>query len=486
MYSILHVSDLHRSKEEPVDNDSLLAALLADCDRYAGETPRIPPPHAIIVSGDIVQGACIDAQNWQQSMTDQYNAADSFLTVLCDRFLDGDRSRMVLVPGNHDICWNTSYLAMERVPDTEYPSNLYEVLVEPESAYRWSWSEQSLFRIVDMTVYKRRTGYYWDFVESFYNGVSLPVSIDRERGFQLFEFCDRRIVVSAFDSITGNDCFNFSGALPRGSVGQCAIALRDSEHSYDLKIAVWHHSIQGPPNRSDYMDASQVQEMIGHGFQLGLHGHQHIAGTQTQFVHLDQSRSMAIVGAGSLCAGTRELPRGVNRQYNLIVIDEDFMSARIHVREMAEGEQFTRKRNGAFSEGFVRVNWQPTTDIMGRPIDAQVENERCAIIKAEEALNDARPYDVVEVLKDVDISSAPHARKLMIEALRIQKNWPKLIAILQNQDNNIEEIVILVSAFVESNSLEDAQTILDAAEVDRATRGALQNEIEIKRMKRGL
>lgn len=486
MYSILHVSDLHRSKEEPVDNHSLLAALLADYDRYAGETPQIPPPHAIVVSGDIVQGACIGAQGWQQSMMDQYNVADSFLTALCDRFLDGDRSRMVIVPGNHDICWNTSYLAMKQVPDKEYPSNLYEVLVEPESAYRWSWSEQALFRIVDMAAYKERTGYYWDFVESFYNGVSLPVSIDRGRGFQLFEFCDRRVVVSAFDSITGNDCFNFSGALPRGSVGQCAIALRDSERSYDLKIAVWHHSIQGPPNRSDYMDVSQVQEMIGHGFQLGLHGHQHIAGTQTQFVHLDQSRSMAIVGAGSLCAGTRELPRGVNRQYNLIVIDEDFLSARVHVREMVEGEQFTRKRNGVFSEGFVRVNWQPTTDIMGRRIDAQAENERRAIVNAEEALNDGRPYDVIEVLKDVDISSELHARKLMIEALRIQKDWQKLIAILQNQ-YNIEETVILVSALVESNSLEDAQTILDsAAEIDRATRDALQNEIEIKKMKRNL
>ena len=31
--------------------------------------------------------------------------------TMCDRFLDGDRSRMVLVPGNHDICWNTSRLA---------------------------------------------------------------------------------------------------------------------------------------------------------------------------------------------------------------------------------------------------------------------------------------------------------------------------------------------------------------------------------------
>ena len=83
MFSILHISDLHRSSEEPVDNDSLLAALLADRDRYAGETPRIPPPSAIVVSGDLIQGARIDAPNWQQSIKDQYAVADNFLTALC-------------------------------------------------------------------------------------------------------------------------------------------------------------------------------------------------------------------------------------------------------------------------------------------------------------------------------------------------------------------------------------------------------------------
>ena len=196
MFSILHISDLHRSSKEPVDNNSLLAGLLADSDRYAGETPRIPPPCAIVVSGDLIQGARIGASKWQQSMKDQYAVANSFLAVLCERFLDGDRSRMVLIPGNHDVCWNTSRLAMERVPEKEYPSNLHRELITPNSAYRWSWSEHALFRIADMTVYEQRMDYYWDFVEAFYKDVNLPVQIDRGRGFQFFEFCGRRIVIS--------------------------------------------------------------------------------------------------------------------------------------------------------------------------------------------------------------------------------------------------------------------------------------------------
>ena len=484
MFSILHISDLHRSREEPVDNDSLLAALLADHDRYAGGIPRIPSPYAIVVSGDLIQGAWIDAPNWQQSVKDQYAVADSFLIALCERFLDGDRSRMVLIPGNHDVCWNTSFHSMERISEGEYPDNLYEALVEPDSLYRWSWSKQALFRIADTAAYERRMDYYWDFVESFYKDVKLSMPIDRKRGFQFFELYDRRIVVVGFDSITGNDCFGYSGALSRGAVGRCAMALRDSGRSYDLKIAVWHHSIQGPPTRSDYMDASQVQEMIGHGFQLGLHGHQHISETLTQFVHLDQSQSMAVVSAGSLCAGTKEMPRGVNRQYNLIVIGDDFIHAQIHVREMAEGEQFTRKRNGAFPEGFVEVGWQPPTNIMGGEFDAQEDNARRATIDAEAALRDGRPYDAVQALNGVDVSSASHARKILINALLAQEDWPRLTAFLQSTDT-VEEAVILILALVEVNNLDDAQTRLNAAtEVDAATRTALQSKIETKKMMR--
>lgn len=483
-YSILHISDLHRSKEEPVDNDSLLASLLADRDRYVFDAPRVPRPDAIVVSGDLIQGAGIGAPDWQQSMKDQYSVAEGFLTELCNRFLDGDKRRMILIPGNHDVCWNTSHLAMEPVPAAEYPKDLYGALVQPDSSYRWSWSEQTLYRIADLSTYERRMRYYWDFVEAFYKDVTLPVPIDRTRGFQIFELCDRRIAVAAFDTITGNDCFGYSGAIARGAVGRCAMHLRDAGLSYDLKMAVWHHSIQGPPIRSDYMDVSQVQEMIGHGFQLGLHGHQHIAATLTQRVHLDESRSMAVVSAGSLCAGARELPRGTNRQYNLIVIEDDFLHARVHVREMGEGEQFTRKRNGAFVEGFVEVSWQPPTDIMGRTFNAQADNVRRAVISAENALRDDRPQDAVQALCDVDLSSAPHARRLMIDALLALRDWPALTAILTSP-STVEETVILISALVDSNNLDDAQAQLNAAtEVDTATRAGLQDRITTRRLMR--
>lgn len=120
MFSILHISDLHRFPAEPVDNDALIAALLADRDRYLAETPIVPSPDAIIVSGDLIQGASIDCPDWQKSIEEQYSVARTFFDRLINRFLNGDRSKLIIVPGNHDICWNTSFTSMELVPESEY------------------------------------------------------------------------------------------------------------------------------------------------------------------------------------------------------------------------------------------------------------------------------------------------------------------------------------------------------------------------------
>ena len=481
MFSILHISDLHRSTQEPLANDSLLAALLADRNRYTVETPIIPPPTAIVVSGDLILGAQIGAPNWRTSIAEQYEVAEAFLSELCDRFLDGDRSGLVLVPGNHDVCWNTSRSAMKRVPPDDYPTDIYSALLEPDSLYRWSWKDLALFRISDMTFYGQRMASYWNFIATFYENVNLPTSIDPTRGFQFFELYNRRVLVAAFDSVAGNDCFDKSGAIPRGAVGKCAMSLLDSERSYDLKIAIWHHSIQGPPSHSDYMDVSQIHELIGHGFQLGLHGHQHFSATLNQLVHVDHTHSMAIVSAGSLCAGARELPRGANRQYNLIVVEDDFLNARVHVREMGEGDQFTRKCNGPFLEGFAQVSWQPQTDVMERPIEVSRKNMQRATRLAEKALHDGKPKDAVKALEEVQFMDEPFARKLMIDAVSALRDWTKMHIILQNP-GTVGEIVLLIFSLMEANKLDEAQGQLDiATQVDDTTRSDLQAQINIKR-----
>ena len=233
------------------------------------------------------------------------------------------------------------------------------------------------------------------------------------------------------------------------------------------------------------MNSSQVQEMIGHGFQLGLHGHQHVSGALTQYVHLDERRAMAVVSAGSLCAGSNQLPRGVNRQYNLIVVEDDFLSARVHVpRKWATGEQFTRKRTGAFLDGFLEVSWQPQTNMMGTAYDPQESNVRRALEDAEFALKNGKASEALETLRGVDIDSQPYARKLKIEALTAEGKWLHLMGAI-GEPVNVEERVLLISALVNANHLEDAQRRLDEeTEIDPTTQRSLQERLDARRMMR--
>lgn len=485
MYSILHISDLHRSHDEPVDNDALIAALMSDCDRYMGETPMVPAPDAIIVSGDVIQGARLGEAEYEGVLRRQYEVAGEFLDHLARRFLAGDRSRLVIVPGNHDVCWNTSYNAMSKIAEEQYPSNIAWALDEPESTYRWSWNERALYQISDQVRYARRLDAYWEFIQQFYAGVELAMPIDRERGFQLFELDGRRIVVAAFDSIHGNDCFSYSGSLARGAVGRCALALRDLRHSHEVRIGVWHHSVQGPPRHTDYLDISQVHELVGHGFQLGLHGHQHVAAAATHYVHLVESQAMAVVSAGSLCAGSRELPRGVNRQYNIIVIEDDYESARVHVREMVEGGHFTRKSGGGFLQGYASLSWRRPVDASGRTVDVDSENERRAILAAEDALHSNDPGRALSLLENLNLRPGTYPRSLAIRAAQQAENWSRLVSIIGTPQSP-DEAVLLISAHISLGSLERAEEVLRSTEiVDPATRRELRNRIDVIRMMRG-
>lgn len=70
-YTILHISDIHKSSE--VDYDSLLQSLKRDLDSYTSNE-GILKPSFIVVSGDLIQGAYTD-----QEIVNQYMEVEAFL-----------------------------------------------------------------------------------------------------------------------------------------------------------------------------------------------------------------------------------------------------------------------------------------------------------------------------------------------------------------------------------------------------------------------
>lgn len=55
----------------------------------------------IVVCGDLAEGA--NGEDAEEKIVKQYQEVESFLDKLVRHFLNGDKSRIIIVPGNHDL-----------------------------------------------------------------------------------------------------------------------------------------------------------------------------------------------------------------------------------------------------------------------------------------------------------------------------------------------------------------------------------------------
>lgn len=482
MFTILHLSDLHRSPTDPIENSTLLSSLLSDLDRYSIESTPIPVPDAAIISGDIIQGVTLGFPGYADELTKQYDVAYGFCSSLADRLFGGDRSRIVIVPGNHDVCWNTAQSAMHEHFEATL-GRLNARSFSSDTLLRWDWGTRKVFEISNKEAYKRRLDAYWRFVERFYASATLAHPLDFERGFNLFSLDGGRILVAALESVHGNDCYCRQGSVERSVLGACALAIRDLQHSPILKAATWHHSFQGPPAGDDYMDISTIHELIGLGFRLGLHGHQHLAEANAHSIHLPEEEAMAISSAASLCAGRRELPTGANRGYNLIVIDDDYTSCRVHVRESIQGNHFGRYTRGIFKvDGYAQLRWALPPSPTGGTFSAKSRFNAEAIILAEDALHAGKPADALQILDGANARGHVHGRRIYLQAAQSLSMHRAIIDLIQ-EPTSIQEFVDLFASLLAEGDLFDARQLLDTGAgvgVDAVTLGELRNRLELK------
>lgn len=477
--SILHVSDLHRSPTEPINNDELISTLVADRDRYMAEEPAVPAPEAVVVSGDLIQGAGPYASDPDAEIREQYEVAVEFLRRLADRFAEGDRARVVVVPGNHDVAWSVARAAMKPVPADKVPADLGPAAFGPSSDLRWSWKERGLYRIVDRSLYERRFHHYTSALDDFYAGVA--PACDPAAYYRLFELFDGRVGVAAFNSCDGNDCFSFHGHIPQSAVARAHMELHDRAAGYDLLMAVWHHSIEGAPDASDYMDVEVVHALIGKGFRFGLHGHQHRAEASTRYIHLPDQVPMAVVSAGSLCAGARELPTGISRQYNVIEFDDDFTSARVHVREMAVATVFAPAIRPQFG-GRSYVDLNLGADPM-KTLASRLSREGAAVADAERAIAAGRLEEAAKSLAALRPLPGSYPRSLLVQTINDGGLWEAAGALI-GDPANADELAALARAHAETGKYTEALALLDAADrvgMSKAAAGDLRGWIVAKK-----
>ena len=331
---VLHISDLHRDRNNPISNVMLIDSMERDRDQYtSSEPPTIPAPSLVVVSGDIVRGLKDGAGSYDVELARQYAEALEFLCELTDRFVDGDRERVVIVPGNHDVSDQQFRRSLEGVDLSDGRTRRLAVdqYLASNSSWRWSWEELAMYRIADREIYEDRMRAFCEFYSSFYGG-ERSYATEPDRQFDVFEAPESEVTVVGFSSCHENDLLNRQGAIHPDCLAQANNELRArADKANWLRMAVWHHDTQGPPGREDYLDADVVQNLIHAGFSLGFHGHQHRPEfIDTRFLY-GANRNLTVISAGTLCGGTE--PR-FSRGYNLVELDPATGKGRLHVREM--------------------------------------------------------------------------------------------------------------------------------------------------------
>lgn len=466
--SILHISDLHRSKGSEISNVALISSLLKDKDRYSVlEYPKIQMPDIIIVSGDIIRGS-IKADSSEEEVQDQYDEAIDFLNELTKQILGGNKKRIVIVPGNHDVDWKFSKESMEKIDSDKVfdrKNNLkWEILKEAlnqNSITRWSWKDLSFYRIKEIDKYNKRLEAFANFYTSFYEG-QRNYSIDPKRQYDIFDYPEFNLTITAFNSCYNNDHLRLVGDIHPECIANVNLMLRELQKRGRLVLSTWHHNTKGLPYDSNYMDNSRLKNFIDSGISIGFHGHQH----KTELIHelsdVIEQKKIIVFSAGTLCGGPNELPVGNNRQYNIIEIENKeenpTLQVTLHVREKTDSSPFD---NPIWTAG--RIDSRNTSHYTVEIVKPTISDNSSILVETEKLMNDKKYPDAKERLLGMDLRNE-FVRKFLAECILQTEDFDLALKVFTVPQTD-EEMVIVLNSAIQLGNRSQMKTVADKVKV---------------------
>lgn len=443
--TILHISDLHRTPDSYISNEILLDSLEKEKEQY--EKEGIPLPNLIIVSGDLIMGVRGDSDSELDDLQKQYDEAFEFLTELANIFLNGDKERIIIVPGNHDVSWYHSKKSMEPEDcegDNEKKKTLKTKYFKGDPKIRWSWDSFQFYSIKNMNEYNNRFYYFSEFYKRFYDNNRI-FSLESNQQYNIFDFPEHNIAIVCFNSCYMNDHCNVIGAINPVCICNASRELRTPKYKNRILLAVWHHNTKGLPNRMDYMDSSTLSKFLFEGYSLALHGHQH----KTQVLYeqpLDNENKLILFSAGTLCAGGYEIPYGFTRQYNIINLDFNSNEISLYPRKTMD-----------IMDGQMII-WQPLVEYHN-PVASlckkdQEKLEKLISFKIEEAISfisSNRYEEAKEILESISVDNEMK-RRMLLECYIALSNYNSIIEKF-NPPKTTQEIIVLLDALRETNNI---------------------------------
>jgi hypothetical protein len=473
-FSILHISDLHRDLGDEINNRWLLDSLENDFDQFEKQTPKIISPSLSIVSGDLIYGVrpgTIDGQNEHKR---QYAQAEEFLIGLAERFFDGKRERIVILPGNHDVSFEdvmASTLRIDIPSDPGKKAQMVADLFTPNSRLRWSWRELCFYKIVDVERYQNRLHHFALTYQQFYQGLRTFPLMPEEQ-YAIFDFPDLGFCVAALNSCFNNDPLRRAGAFNPTALTDACRMVRQTQRAGWLMAAAWHHNLAGGPAFDDYLDPEFLQLLIDAGVSLGFHGHQHMPECFDERYRIGPSpRKITIVSASTLCAEPGSLKPGIPRSYNMVELDKDTWSGRVHQRQMVNmlfdlpvwgPGHFNATNNSYF-------DFELCKPLMSRPpqLDVQITLER-----ADKYLGSRQWSEALDLLNSV--KEHPFARPLLLKALTELHDPRRTIAVLW-PPLTIGETVTVGGAILEIGTKQEAEAFVQLPLVSGSVDASVQD-----------
>lgn len=466
-FSILHISDLH--KDADASYDQLLASLEDDRVIWRNGNPTILEPSFIVVSGDLIQGCELNmTKKAATEMLDrQYAEVEAFLAALANRFLNGDRNRIIIVPGNHDVSRNASQRSMVYVDEKERDA-VYKTFVSSRGKsclYRWSWKDFSFCKIVKDDIYKERFDAYLSFYNRFYHGVREELK-DCVDNVGIVEFPEFNITFACYNSCADLDHLNETGKISNVALYCKREELQDLYDNHRIIIGVWHHHIYGSPYFPNFMDRDVLRLLHKRHIQIGLFGHQHCIEVADEYKNIEEkgadSESILLISSGTLFGGRKQLTSGKPRQYNVIEIEQKNGEAqvRIHVREDESGDKpdpSWKKHlvaQGNFIERIIYFKKKMVNDVIIE-IDNAVRtggNLKDGIIELQTLLSSQNTGTENQmILKFIDE---------YLQKLNANDEADFIIDRFNEPQNEVERANLL-EAYISKNMIEEAQKLVD-------------------------
>lgn len=324
-YSILHISDLHKGENN--DFSHLFASLCNDSDSYE---QNIPKPEIIVVSGDLAEGANGDEAD--KKIQKQYEEVEGFLNKLVNQFLSGDKSRIIIVPGNHDLYREATIRSMEAIPD-EIRDVAKERYFKGDPKYRWNWKDFHFYYINNEVEYASRFRFFVEFYNRFYDGIRSIGDCDMLNN--VIDLPEYNIAFATFNSCYRIDHLNQIGAINTNAIATSQANLSKVFKNGRFIVGVWHHNISGMPTQMNYLDPRVLHALMDFHIQLGLYGHQHHAEALYEYRDIFKQGRMTLISSGCLYGRGKTMPEGTHCQYNILEIEQSGskVNVTLHVRE---------------------------------------------------------------------------------------------------------------------------------------------------------